>query len=568
MLASPGLSLARFVPLIPRRTFLQTIVGGAMAWPAAGRAQVAPPPVQYNGVPLGSPWPPRWQYPNDHPVQPPYLAEPPAVIPIDIGRQLLVDDFLVEDTTLARRYHRATYHPASPVLRPDRPWEQRDEVAERTGKQPNPAAMVFSDGVFYDPRDRVFKMWYMGGYSNSTCLATSDDGVTWRKPLLDVVTGTNIVDLRNRDSSTVWLDLFETDHHSRYKMSVWYDQALALLVSPDGIHWTEAGRSGRAGDRSTFFYNPFRRVWVFSLRADRFAAPVTGRYRHYWETPRFASARGWTGGESVAWIGADSRDFSAPGVITSPELYNLDCVAYESVLLGMFSIWRGEPGDREKINEVTVGFSRDGFHWDRPDRGAFLPISDRSGAWNWANVQSAGGCCLIVGDQLYFYVSGRQGRSGTADPGVCTTGLATLRRDGFASMEWMPGQTPVLRRSSDSAEGTLTTRPLSFRGAYLFVNADTRGGELRVEVLDQGGRVIMPFTRDACEPVRGDSTRHAVRWPSTLQTVAGRAVRFRFSLSQGRLFSFWVSPWPSGESQGHPAAGGPEFRGPADTRPA
>ena len=28
---------------------------------------------------------------------------------------------------------------------------------------------------------------------------------------------------------------------------------------------------------------------------------------------------------------------------------------------------------REKINEVTVGFSRDGFHWDRPDRRSFLP---------------------------------------------------------------------------------------------------------------------------------------------------------------------------------------------------
>ena len=100
-----------------------------------------------------------------------------------------------------------------------------------------------------------------------------------------------------------------------------------------------------------------------------------------------------------------------------PELYNLDCVAYESVLLGLFTIFRGERGDREKPNDVCVGYSRDGFHWHRPDRRAFLPVSEHVGDWNWANVQSAGGCCLVVGDQLHFYVSGRRGVPGTNDPG-------------------------------------------------------------------------------------------------------------------------------------------------------
>jgi hypothetical protein len=27
-----------------------------------------------------------------------------------------------------------------------------------------------------------------------------------------------------------------------------------------------------------------------------------------------------------------------------PELYNLDAVAYESVMLGLFCMWRGQPG--------------------------------------------------------------------------------------------------------------------------------------------------------------------------------------------------------------------------------
>jgi hypothetical protein len=29
-----------------------------------------------------------------------------------------------------------------------------------------------------------------------------------------------------------------------------------------------------------------------------------------------------------------------------PQLYNLDAVAYESLLLGLFTIWRGQPKDR------------------------------------------------------------------------------------------------------------------------------------------------------------------------------------------------------------------------------
>ena len=68
----------------------------------------------------------------------------------------------------------------------------------------------------------------------------------------------------------------------------------------------------------------------------------------------------------------------------------------------------GQPVDRPKINEVCFGFSRDGFHWSRPMRDAFCPVSETREAWNWGNVQSAGGCCLVVGDKLYFYAPGQR----------------------------------------------------------------------------------------------------------------------------------------------------------------
>lgn len=556
--------------LISRRSFLRGAAAGALLAPIGARVAAQPASdVLYNGIRLGRPWPPRLAYADAYPITPPYLLAPPAVIPIDVGRQLFVDDFLIERTSLARTFHRAEYHPSNPILRPQTPWELSDPVAERTKRTPDPAAMVFSDGVFFDPADQLFKMWYMGGYGGTTCMATSTDGITWNRPTFDVVPGTNIVSNISRDSSTVWLDLNETNRAHRYKMSMWYEKAITLFVSPDGIHWTEAGRTGPAGDRSTFFYNPFRKVWAFSLRADEnVASSISGRFRRYWESPNFLDAAGWGGRAPVAWVKADTSDFARPGAPTPPELYTLDCAGYESLMLGCFSIWRGESEQREKINEVTLGFSRDGFHWHRPEREAFLPVSDTEGSWNWANVQSAGGGCLVVGDRLHFYVSGRQGVPGTGRPGVCTTGLATLRRDGFASMDWLPGEMRVHRRLDDpSGGGVLITRPITFSGAHLFINADMTGGELRVEVLDQAGEVIAPFARANCVPISGSSTRQAVAWrEGSLAALNGRPVRLRFIMTRGRLFSFWVSPWPTGESRGFLAAGGPGFTRTVDAR--
>ena len=79
--------------------------------------------VLYNGIRLPAKWPPAVTI-GPEPMPVPYLKAPPEVIPIDVGRQLFVDDFLVEKTDLARTYHRAEYHPATPVLRPDTPSEK------------------------------------------------------------------------------------------------------------------------------------------------------------------------------------------------------------------------------------------------------------------------------------------------------------------------------------------------------------------------------------------------------------------------------------------------------------
>jgi hypothetical protein len=547
--------------LFDRRAFLKAALmlpAGMRVGSAAARA--ADGELLYNGIRLGDPWPPPLRSIDNHPVRPPYLDSPPSVIPIDVGRQLFVDDFLIEETTLVRRFHAATYIDRNPVLWPATTQEQSDPMAERTGARRNPSAMPFSDGVFYDARDRLFKMWYMGGFVGKTCYATSEDGVAWRRPSLDVVPGTNVVVKADRDSGTVWIDEDDPDPRQRYKQALNDNSGRPLLLtSADGTHWIERGHAGPAGDRTTFFYNPFRQRWVFSIRDS------IGNYRvrRYWETTRFERAQ-WTKDDPVMWTGADRldpprRDYNVP-----PELYNLDCVAYESVLLGLFTMWRGEDSRREKPNDVCVGFSRDGFHFDRTSRSPLLAVSERAGDWNWANVQSAGGCCLVVGDRLFFYVSGRAGVPGTADPGVCSTGLATLRRDGFASLD-PPAAGDVVRRSATLGPNTILTRPVRFSGRYLFVNADVPHGRLRAQIEDVDGRPIERYALDASDAMTGNHVSARIGWREAddLAPLAGRAVRIRFE-TDGPLYAFWTSRSPRGESGGYVAAGGPGYRSTRD----
>jgi hypothetical protein len=537
--------------LLNRRRFLHSSSGAAIAaalpWP--GQAESSSGETLYNGIRLPAEWPPRVERLTRDPMPVPYLHNPPGVIPIDTGRQLFVDDFLIERSTLERRFHEAELHPASPVLKPEprNTWEKTREIA---------TAMTFSDGVWYDPKDRLFKMWYMGGFHPSaTCLAHSTDAIHWEKAPRDVQPGTNIVHNVDRDSSTLWLDLNEPDPRKRYKLGIVPIRkgrvGMDIYYSADGIHWSErAAETGKCGDRSTFFYNPFRKVWVYSLRA---RAKEVDRCRKYWEHPDFVRGAAWTEEQPTLWVGADRLDLPHPDEPdANTELYTLDAVAYESILLGAFSIMRRRT---RKGNDLVLGFSRDGFHWDRPNRRAFVPTSTRPGDWNYDYLHSAGGCCLVVGDRLHFYVGGRSDNYSNPNA-MRNVGLATLRRDGFASLE------------AGAAGGSLTTRSVRFSGRHLFVNANARAGELRVEVLDQDGRTITPFTTARCIPVRADKTLSAVSWKGAkdLSRLAGKPVRFRFQLQNASLYSFWVSPERSGESRGYVAAGGPGFTGPIDSK--
>lgn len=535
----------------------------------AGNSVCSDAEVLYNGIRLPAEWPPRNMDPkSDAPMPVPYLKYPPSVIPIDIGRQLFVDSFLIEATTLKRKFHLATKYASNPILKP--------ETELELNQQGNALACPKSGGIWWDPQMRRLRMWYEAGWLNTVCYATSSDGLKWQRPSLPLQPGANrVLDASIiPDSWTVFPDYEGEDPQRAWKMFLRSPGGSSsipgkCLVSADGIHWSKPIPSGPTGDRSTLFYNPFRKKWIFSLRSS-----VRGRSRHYWECDDFLKGANWQnftnqGPDSpVFWTGADSLDLPDPAIGNKPQLYNLDAVAYESIMLGLYTIHLGPPNADgmktgiPKITDLELAYSRDGFHWDRPDRRAFI-ASSRTNTWDRGYVQSVGGVCLLQGDKLWFYYSGVRGNPGKLGKDVRhngmydqgSTGIAFLRRDGFASLEAGP------------TSGYLLTRPVKFKGSHLFVNVDNPKGSLRVEVLNTNGTVIEPYTKANCSPVSADATLREVRWARAkdLSRLAGQAVKLKFHLTNGGLYSFWVSPDESGASYGYVAAGGIGFRSLRDT---
>lgn len=511
----------------------------------------------YNGIVLPTPWPPVDRFPDSlEPMPVPYLCRPPETIPIDTGRQLFVDDFLIATTDLQRTFHQPRKFSGNPVFQAG-PGPERDLGG---------VVYLCNGGIFYDPSQNHFKMFYVAGWRGALAMATSHDLLHWTRPALDAEGGNRCIQ-RSVDDNCIWLDLHASDPEERYKFIECHrPKALPpgvrqpghhLYVSPDALHWSDPVPAAHVGDYSSFFHNPFRNRWIFSIKP----SDAGTRRRRYLEAPEFLKGTDWA--QSVHWVGADRLDLpepegAYPGAGDPCQLYSLNAVAYESLMVGMFAIHRGPSnqicgeGKFPKLTDLEVGFSRDGFHWDRPDRRGFLRGERREGSWDRAYLHSPAGLFAVFEDRLAFLYTAYSGVGPDGAPGRyhgAAIGLAELRRDGFASMD-------ATRR------GTLTTRPLRFSGSELFVNAKVEGGRLRAELRDAANQPLPGFSLDQSQPFRGDQVRQRLEWKQggSLAPLAGQPVRIHFELEHGSLFAFWVSPDTTGSSNGYLGAGSPDYQ--------
>ena len=493
-----------------------------------GSAHVAPASSQgemlYNGIRLPSPWPPAVAWDDikgRKPLpEPPYLQSPPAVIPIDVGRQLFVDDFLIAQTTLdAHLSSRRSIIAHNPVF---------------TG------GMVFSDGVWYDPKDQLFKMWYHANGARLYDLegrpplgSRADSGAERADRLADGLA-------RPRGEGPARrFKMFARPVPNNDSRGLW------VHFSADGIHWRHGGRPVPAATAA-------RSSTTRSARSGSTASARLGPAAppRYWEVTDLVKGPQWrqpgqpaepSCGPAPTSSTRSEPDYKVTPPAVQPRLRRLREPAAGPVH-DLARAARTAPEAQRGLRRLQPRR----LHWPRPDRRPFCPVSENKGDWNYGNVQSAGGCCLVVGDQLYFYVSGR-GKGNV-------TSLATLRRDGFASID-----ADEAGGYADHAAGQLPRQaPLRQRrrraGSCAPRSSTRAGGRSR-----RSHAEIRPRLRDR--------TLQAVRWQGAqnLSAVAGKPVKLRFFLKNGSLYAFWVSPEASGASHGYVAAGGPGFAGPTDT---
>jgi len=461
------------------------------------------------------------------------------------SRQLFVDNFLITSMQdLSRVVNPVTKHPENPVVDRNRPWE---------GLGPH------WEHVHRDNETGKFRMWYSTWLNytlpsgkvvrSPACYAESDDGVHWTKPELGLCefegsTANNIVILEGGLAGLLY-EPDDPDPERQYKGIVWHDwhntdgdvppEGYYLYTSPDGIHWKQARErtllwnqnkhQAGIGDTSQFRWDPRLKKYICDTKV-LFRRQGTMRCRGMMESD-----------DLVHW--SRPRMTIYPDALDGPEaqIYGHHGWVYESMWVGMVRVMRNTyvPGSLKQTT-IELTASRDGRHWTRVGRREqFIPLGPPD-SWE-PHYHDPFSSPLLVGDELWFYYRSTPLFDPKIDAEkaerkkVARLGLATLRRDGFVSLD--AGKKP----------GQIVTRPLTFEMGRLHVNAQVHeGGYVRAEVRNADGNVIGPLALGNCTKLTGDQLDAVISWggDSTLSCPEGESLRIAFELQNAKLYSFWI----------------------------
>ena len=450
-------------------------------------------------------------------------AKPKAPIRIGSQLQLFIDHFLIDSMQGARLVlHRPLR--AEVALKMDKPWE---------------------DSMMYDPvviKDGSrYRMWYRTNLNSPpfyTGYAESPDGIHWEKPSL------GLIDFEgSKENNLVWvgdpkakdkpytLCVFKdtnpkTPANERYK-AVGYAAGAKLgsglqgLVSPDGLRWKLLKQEpvvppkGPFDTHSIAFWDATRKEYV-------------------------AYTRGWPNG--IRRIRRTStKDFSKfpppePIKMVQPiedppeHLYKNAATSYyrRPDIFFMFPKRfiphrKSYPAWRYRgLSDIVFMSSRDGIHWDRQFREAFLrPGRDQL---NWHDRAIEVGPGLVPtgdGEMSLYFIEHYRTDSVHIRRGV-------LRVDGLVSVH------------AGYQRGEFVTRPLVFTGMRLVLNLSTSAaGSVQVELQDANGRPLPGHALADCPEIYGDKLENVVSWKRgpDVKQFAGQPVRLRFVLKDADLYS-------------------------------
>ncbi|HNT34025.1 MAG TPA: hypothetical protein PKH07_03415 [bacterium] len=452
--------------------------------------------------------------------------------------QLFVDDYLVESSTNVKRvYHAFEKHAGNPVMKADKPWEGRNIYVYGT--------------VLPEESGKGYRMWYHGlpekkGDDPYRLLyATSKDGVSWEKPSLGIIEyegskDNNIYIRRNpRDHiQSVIHTPWESSPQRQYMMMNWSSDGYYLTWSPDGIHWTDVPNNPvltKGGDVGNFCWDPRTKQYCGYVKLGSVVRDLKRRSVGFTST---SDPLQWPDPELI--IEPDEIDdrWATPPART--QFYGFCAFPYETMYLGFLWLYRSYPtpadpeGYMDGVIYVELASSRDGKHWDRIApaedglRPAILPLG-AEGTWDSGMICTTNHP-LVESNQIKLYYGGTLGTHYSASKDwVSAIGLATMRKDGFASLD------------AKGAIGVVTTKSLVGYAGKLYANfrSHSPAGCLRVEVLDEEGATVPGYGLADCVALTGDCPNSTVRWNGSSSLPATTSpIRLRFHVSDGSLYSF------------------------------
>jgi len=504
-------------------------------------------------------------------------------------KQLFLDDYAVQEMKgLRRRMH--SPEKKGPVLKADIP----------------------SDGDFVEtvsapmwiPDEGVYKMVYECNHRGPDywALATSEDGIHWKKPLLGAVEfkGSKENNLIASPGGRLWqviYDLDDPDPERRYKGFLGRS-GRKPVVSSDCVHWRQLDLPSLSSfDAGTLCFDRERRWFIGLLKME-------GRYGRAYNISESADFEHWS--EPRFFFGTDDKDqelalgvirrrLADPGLAKPlfidpdpavgwqapawqrklrwvaretwrAECYNIGIFPYEGVYLAWLMIYYPTGTGLPERNNT------DGFHLiqlamtrglKKPlvrlgDRKAFIGpsrIDEKGLVGNYDRLQlEITNHPVDHDDELWFYYSGFKRRALQHDRWTDGSRREPSTLSAIERADWIEDThsailLAVLRRDgfvsldADEGGGELVTKRFVATGKELLLNLDVhKGGAAKVEVLGGDGKPLPGFDLESCAEMIDDATRQQVVWKANAhwRQLRGRTVRLGIQLNRARLYAFWV----------------------------
>lgn len=432
------------------------------------------------------------------------------------------------------KVHRPTLDLTPVIVRDaDKPWE----------------AYGIDNGVFLADGGR-FRCWYLTLYptgearwrvANRLAYAESDDGVTWRKPVLNLreFNGskannlTGVTGAYPSQYGTVFKDP-SAPPEARYKMVAPGGKfGLCGAYSADGLMFTSCAEpilpANHTDTDNTAWFNPERGVYS-----------VYTRQAHGNKSQRRAVNRSET---------ADFAHFppSEPVIDVNPldppdwDYYNNAFLPWPGAVDAYLMRLAVYKRNSDTV-EMHLAVSRDEKLWYRPEgRAPWIHTGDEF-PMRFQSIYSCGGFLPTAAGEwsLYFTLwdMGHNELDARLDRLNPMLVRGRIREDGFMSL-------------SAEGHGQFWTVPFEWRCDRLRLNARTRhSGCVKCEVIEvekagvvgasaTAGKAAQGFSLDDCDAISGDHIDREVTWKGAadLSRFKGREVQLRFSLFKADLYA-------------------------------